>query len=426
MKQNVICIIMGGGRGTRLYPLTKNRCKAAVPFAGKYRLVDIPISNCLHSGYNQIYLLTQFNTASLHKHIQMSFKFDPFSGGFVDILSAEQTTFREDWYQGTADAVRQNMCHFAFNEDDLFLILSGDQLYRMNFQEIVQHHNHLGADVTIAAKTMPKSAVSALGVMRVADDFSVTEFVEKPQDPSLIDSLVISEKLRGRLSREQESEVCLVSMGIYVFNGRVMAETLANNTIDFGQEILPSLLGKKGLYSFIFDDYWEDLGTIKAFFDTNLMITETVPSFNFFDADRPIYTHPRYLPPSKLNGANVSHSIIPDGCIITQAQLHRCVLGIRSVINDHSKLRNVVMMGADRYETIEELQTNKNNNIPHMGIGKNCNIYQTIIDKNVRIGNNVSLSPEGKPDKFVKGDVCVREGILIVNKGAILPDGTTI
>ena len=282
MKRRVICVIMGGGRGARLNPLTKSRCKPAVPFGGKYRLVDIPISNCLNSKYNRIYLLTQFNTASLHRHIQESFRFDPFSKGFVDILSAEQTEGDETWYQGTADAVRQNLNHFNYSDQDIFLILSGDQLYRMDFRDIISRHEQLGADVTIASKLFPKEDVSSLGIMRVSSDFSIKEFVEKPQDPNLIDSLVISDQLCNELESMCKLNHCLASMGIYVFNAPVLREALTHKGSDFGKEIIPSLLGKVRLYSYVFEGYWEDVGTIRSFFDANLMLTDSIPLFNFF------------------------------------------------------------------------------------------------------------------------------------------------
>lgn len=306
----IICVIMGGGRGTRLHPLTKERCKPAVPLAGKYRLIDIPISNCLNSGYNNIYILTQYNTASLHRHIQESYKFDPFSGGFVDILAAEQTMEGEMWYQGTADAVRQNLVHFHAEDDDLFLILSGDQLFRMDCSKIVAHHRELEADVTIAAKAMPRHCVSSLGVMRVDDGFGIMEFVEKPKDPAIIDSLVISDAMKGRMHNPGDTQYCLASMGIYVFNAPVLKRALDNNATDFGKEIIPSLLGKVGLYSYLYDGYWEDIGTVKSFFDANLMLTDTVPEFNFFDTRNPIYTHARFLPASKLNSCTVDRAVM--------------------------------------------------------------------------------------------------------------------
>lgn len=427
MKQKVICVIMGGGRGTRLNPLTQERCKPAVPLAGKYRLVDIPISNCLNSGYNKIYVLSQFNTASLHNHIQQSYQFDPFGGGHVEILSAEQTEHGENWYQGTADAVRQNLHHFGANDNDLFLILSGDQLYRMDFRKIIDHHNSVGADVTISAKAVDKNEVSGLGVMRVNDDYSIGEFVEKPSDQSVIDSLVISEQLRSGLKDESLSdEVCLASMGIYVFNAKVLFDALDTESTDFGKEIIPGLLGQKGLYSYTFDGYWEDIGTVGAFFEANLALTDIVPPFDFFDQDNPVYTRARYLAASKVNSCRLSQAILAGGCILDDSDVKRSVIGVRSVVGKGSQLENVVMMGSDYCETADDIARNRALNRPNMGIGQGCDIKNAIIDKNARIGNNVSLSPKGKPDMWEEGPLFVRDGVLMVMKGGVVPDGTKI
>lgn len=419
---------MGGGRGTRLYPLTQERCKPAVPIAGRYRLVDIPISNCINSGFNKIFLLTQFNTASLHRHVQMSYKFDPFSGGFVDILSAEQTTQGESWYQGTADAVRQNLHHFGSeHDDDIFVILSGDQLYRMDLRDIIAHHQRVRADVTVAATPVAHTEVSGFGVMRVLDDYSIAEFVEKPQDPEVIKTLLLSDKLRGSLTRIQEdTEYCLASMGIYVFHGRVIREALMKNPdqADFGKEIIPGMLGKKALHSYIFDDYWEDIGTVKAFFDANLMLADDKPDFDLFDDANPIYTRARHLPPSSIVDCTLDRTLNAGGCRLRGASLKRCLVGVRSMINKGTRLENVFMMGADYFDE-EQRRERLGTTIP-LGIGENCDIRNAIIDKNARIGNNVRLSPEGKPDKFEQDGVYVRDGVLVVLKGAIIPDGTVI
>lgn len=427
LNPKVISVIMGGGRGTRLYPLTKDRCKPAVPLAGKYRLVDIPISNCLNSGLNKIFLLTQFNTASLHRHIQEAYKFDPFSGGRVDILSAEQTDRGDSWYQGTCDAVRQNLHHFeATRDDDLFLILSGDQLYRMDFSRIIEHHLRVGADVTLAAKPVPHTDVAGLGVMRVLDNFAIAEFVEKPTDPEVIRKLIISDALRSQMNDPGEEDYCLASMGIYVFKAGVLREALQGNETDFGKEIIPNMLGKKALYSYIFDDYWEDIGTIKAFFDANLELTDPDPKFSFYDEQKFIYTRARFLPPSQIDMCDMERVFMAGSCILSHSSLKRCVIGVRSMVSPDCQLDNVVMMGADYLETDEELTENEAKGIPNIGIGNNCVIKNAIIDKNARIGKNCRLSPEGKPDKFEHGDVYVRDGILVVMKGGIVPDGTII
>ena len=422
-SKKVLSVIMGGGRGTRLFPLTKERCKPAVPLAGKYRLVDIPISNCLNSGYNRIFLLSQFLTASLHRHIQKSFHFDPFGAGFIDILSAEQTEKSNAWYEGTADAVRRNLVHFRRHNHDYVLILSGDQLYRMDFGKIVDQHIATGADVTIAAIPFPISKVEGLGLMRVADDLAITEFVEKPKDPAIIQGLAISEKLEARLADQSNEKHCLASMGIYVFSREVLREALDNSMKDFGKEVIPALLGKKKLFSYIFEGYWEDIGTVKAFFDANLALAQPLPPFNFFDRSAPIYTHPRYLPASKVNKCNIDHVVLGDGCLVTDSSLKHCVIGIRSILGENSNLEDVVMMGADYYQTAAEVQADQAAGLPAIGVGRNCRITRAIIDKNARIGDGVSLSPEGKPDGDYAHGIVIRDGILCVTKSAAIPSG---
>ncbi len=422
----VVCVIMGGGRGTRLYPLTEARCKPAVPLAGKYRLIDIPISNCLNSGYNTICVLSQFNTASLHSHIQRTYKFDAFGKGYVDILAAEQNIDSEAWYQGTADAVRHNLSHFNLKDDDHVLILSGDQLFRMDFRPMILQHISSEADVTIAAKAMPKSEVSALGVMRVKDDSEITEFVEKPKDSAIIDSLVIHGKLREKLSDKSAAEYCLASMGIYVFSGKFLKEALDNDMKDFGKEVIPGLLGKKKLVAHIFDDYWEDIGTVRAFWETNLALTDPIPPFDFYDEVAPIYTHDRILPAAKLNGCQIERVVIAEGAIVTNAKLTRCVVGVRAVINDGAELENVVHMGADFFETLEEIVAEKTAGTPIVGVGKNCVIKNAIVDKNSRIGDGCRLSPEGVPDGWETKEMCVRDGVLIVKRDAVIPAGTIV
>ncbi len=414
---------MGGGRGTRLHPLTMERCKPAVPLAGKYRLVDIPISNCLNSGINRIFLLTQFHTASLHRHIQNTFHFDPFGGGFVDILSAEQTEKNTDWYQGTADAVRRNLQHFRNFPHDLVLILSGDQLYRMDFRKIVADHVASGADVSIAAIPFPLSKVEGLGLMRVNDDLSISEFAEKPKDPKVINSLAISDKLQARLANSSGEKHCLASMGIYVFNRKALAEALDNQMTDFGKEIIPSLLGKKKLFAHIFEGYWEDIGTVKAFFDANLALTNPLPPFNFFDQSAPIYTQDRYLPPSKINRCQFDCVVFGDGSIIEDSTIGHSLLGIRSIVRAGSRLKDVVMMGADFYETEAELAANRSMGRPHIGIGAGSHIEHAIIDKNARIGAGVKILAAGKPDGNYPHGIIIRDGVLVVPKGVVVPDG---
>ncbi len=425
-EKNVLAVIMGGGRGSRLHPLTKERCKPAVPLAGKYRLVDIPISNCLNSDINRIFLLTQFNTASLHRHIQSTYRFDTFSGGMVEILSAEQTEKGESWYQGTADAVRQNLHHFADHKHDLVLILAGDQLYRMDFRTIVRQHIETNAHVTVAALPVPVEKVEGLGLMRVNDDLSIAEFAEKPKDPALIERMVLTEQVQGRLKFVTGGKHCLASMGIYVFNRRSLVEALNNTMTDFGKEVIPSLLGRARLFAFTFEGYWEDIGTVRAFFEANLSLTDLVPPFNFFAAGFPVYTHARYLPASKINRCAFDHVIIGDGCIVTEAHLKRCVIGVRSYVREGCRLENVIMMGADDFESEREIRANAENGIPNIGTGNSCVIRNAIIDKGARIGDNVVLDPANKPANYEGQGIFIRDGVLIVAKNAIVPSNTVI
>jgi glucose-1-phosphate adenylyltransferase len=423
---SVLAVIMGGGRGTRLYPLTKERCKPAVPLAGKYRLVDIPISNCLNSGINRIFLLTQFNTASLHRHVQNTYHFDSFDRGFVDIMAAEQTEKSADWYQGTADAVRRNFVHFRTHPHDYVLILSGDQLYRMDFRKIIAQHVATGADVTIAAQPVLAAQLETLGAMRVDDNLEIRQFAEKPKDPAIIDSFALSPALEARLTTRAAEKRCLASMGIYVFSRGVLKDALDNNMSDFGKEVIPSLLGRKRLFAYIFEGYWEDIGTVRAFFEANLALAQPLPAFNFYIHATPIYTHARFLPASKINKCTIDHVVVGDGSIITDTALKHCVIGIRSMIRDGSYLEDVVMMGADFYESDEEIKANAAQGLPNVGVGFGCRIRGTIIDKNARIGDGCVLSPAGKGNGDYPHTVMIRDGVLVVPKGAVIPAGTTI
>ena len=417
MSRKIHCVIMGGGRGTRLYPLTKLRCKPAVPLAGKYRLVDIPISNCINSGYNRIYLLSQFNTASLHRHVQDAYRFDRFGQGFVEILSAEQTEFGDDWYQGTADAVRRNLIHFGANDEDIFVILSGDQLYRMNFSKMVAEHVERSAEVTVAAKPIATNEASGLGLLRVGDDASRIDCIEKPTDPGVISRLVPPE-LKGD---DSNPDRCLASMGIYVFNASAMFEALEGDAKDFGKEIIPSLVGKRNLKCHIYDDYWEDIGTVRSFFEANLQLCSEHPEFNFYEQNHPFYNYPDLLPMSKFKESNLFETNFASGCVIGSSDFKRCVLGVRSIIADSCRFENVVMMGADNYELV-------NSQKMHVGVGTNSKIENAIIDKNACIGKNVQLSPNGVEDGWSDAgeNIYVRDGVIIVVKNAIVPDGTRI
>ena len=423
-KERVLAVIMGGGRGKRLYPLTRPRCKPAVPLAAMYRLVDIPISNCLNSNYNQIYLLTQFNTASLHRHVRESYRFDVFSGGFVEILAAEQTEVGDNWYQGTADAVRQNLRHIDPTDDDLVLILSGDQLYQMDYRKIVQSHLASGAEVTVSATPIKRTLAHAFGLMKVNEERRIEAFVEKPTDNAVIDELILPQGLTS--SEDIHRDSVLASMGIYVFSGKTLREALDSEATDFGKEVIPALLERGGLYAHIFEGYWEDIGTVKAFFEANLKLTDEVPPFNFFDPENPIYTRTRFLPAAKVNHCQLFKCIVAGGCIISAESLERCMIGIRVHIRSGTRMRNTIVMGAERMESDEERAEARALGRPPMGVGHNCDIEGTILDANVRIGDGVRLSPKGKPDGFERGDVIVRDGVLIVTKNGIVPSGTVI
>ena len=422
----VLTIILGGGRGTRLFPLTQYRCKPAVPLAGTYRLVDIPISNCLNAGYNRIFVLTQFLTASLHRHIHASFQFDPFSGGFVEILAAEQTDHSTDWYQGTADAVRRNLQHFAPHEHDLVLILSGDQLYRMDFRHLVAQHVTTGADVTVAATPVPVSRVAGLGVLRVAADRSISAFVEKPTDPMVIQGLTMPSALEATLAQPSSEPRCLASMGIYVFSRAVLHAALDTPMSDFGLEIIPSLLGRVRLFAYVFDGYWADLGTVRAFFEANLALTQPHPPFTLFDPRAPLYTHARYLPPSHLTHCTLDQVVCGEGCLVTEAHLIRCVLGSRSRIEAGVALEDVVMLGASGYQTADEIAADHAQERPPIGIGRQSRLCRAIIDRDARIGEGVVLAPAGHPDGDYPYSLMIREGILCVGRGACIPSGFTL
>ena len=423
---NVLSIIMGGGQGTRLFPLTRERSKPAVPLAGKYRLVDIPISNCINSGLKRIYLLTQFNSASLHRHISQSYKFDHFTGGFVEILAAEQTFTDTSWYQGTADAVRKNLLHFLNHNFDFALILSGDQLYRMDFRRILALHIENEAEVTIATMPVDRTAATSLGLMQINENRRITRFEEKPKDPAILDEMRLPKEWYKKLGVEGDDEFFLASMGIYVFNRDVMLKLLDNTMADFGKHIIPSAIKTHRVFSYIFQDYWEDIGTIRNFFEANLNLVTELPKFNFFDMAAPIFTRPRFLPASKINGANIDHAVISDGCIINHAKIEHSIVGVRSLVDSGSSLHRTILLGCDYFESAISIQENFAAGRPKIGIGKNTRIENAIIDKNARIGDNCVISPAGKPENVDHPLYYVRDGIVIIPKNGTIPHGTVI
>lgn len=422
----VLSIILGGGQGTRLFPLTRERSKPAVPLAGKYRIVDIPISNCINSGFKRIYLLTQFNSASLHRHISQSFKFDHFSGGFVEILAAEQTATDTSWYQGTADAVRKNLLHFLNFDFDYFLILSGDQLYRMDYRRIIARHMETMADVTVATIPVSRAEAQSFGIMHTNREHRITRFVEKPKDPAVLDSLRLSPSDCEALGGDGSKELFLASMGIYVFSRALMIKLLDNNLADFGKHIIPSAIENHRVFSHEFQGYWEDIGTISAFFEANLNLTTELPKFNFFDMSSPIFTRPRFLPASKINGAQIDHAVISDGCILNYCKIENSIVGVRSLIDRGSSLHRVVNMGCDYFESETSIAMHEAEGIPRVGIGQDTLIENAIIDKNARIGSNCRISPAGKPENFDHPLYYVRDGIVIVPKNGVIRDGTII
>ena len=423
LNQRTVAVIMGGGAGTRLFPLTKDRSKPAVPLGGKYRLVDVPISNCLNSGLRRIYVLTQFNSVSLHRHIQASYKFDNFSSSFVEILAAQQTPEGSQWYQGTADAVRKNLRQVVSHLDDYVIILSGDQLYRMDYREMLNAHCVSGADLTIATIPVDRKFAPEFGIMQTDEEGQIVRFVEKPQTDEMLDELRIPARTLESLKLHPDENLYQASMGIYVFNTQVLLDCLDNNLVDFGKHIIPTAIQTRKVHAHVFQGYWEDIGTIGAFFEANLNLASEKPEFSFFMSKSPVYTQSRFLPASKINSATIRNSIISDGCMISDATIERCLLGIRSVVGSGSTLRNTIVMGADYYEGEEQPPLE---GAPPLGIGKNCVVERSIIDKNARIGDGVVISPAGKPSPMDGDGFYIRDGILVIPKNTVIPSGRWI
>ncbi|SUJ01162.1 Glucose-1-phosphate adenylyltransferase [Sphingobacterium spiritivorum] len=422
MLPKVVSIVLGGGRGTRLYPLTDERSKPAVPIAGKYRLVDIPISNCLNSGFIRIFVLTQFNSASLNKHIKNTYIFSGFSKGFVDILAAEQTNDGDRWFEGTADAVRRTQ-KYMYNVDyDYVLILSGDQLYQMDFSELIDFHIQNKGEVTLATIPVSKKDAPGFGILKANDQNEITSFIEKPSAELLPEwTSEVSDNMKA-----QERNY-LASMGIYVFSRGVLNQLLNENPgMDFGKEIIPDAIGLKKVLSYQYDGYWTDIGTIDSFFEANIGLTDDIPLFNLFDKNT-IFSRARMLPPSKISGTTVINSIVADGCIIVAESLEKSVIGIRSRIGKGTRLHSTYMMGCDYYEHLTEVIELTNTQAPPpVGVGENCHIEKAILDKNCRIGNDVYIKggthlPDGDFDTYT-----IRDGIVVVKKNAIIPHGFKI
>lgn len=417
-------IILGGGRGTRLEPLTSFRAKPAVPIAGKFRLIDIPFSNCLHSGVRRIFILTQFNTESLHRHIHHTYRFDNFSQGYIRILAAQQTAEIQDWYQGTADAVRKNLQFFDTAGDNL-IILSGDHLYRMDYRDFYSNHLEKNADISIAVKPIYEHETREFGILKTNTRGRVADFFEKPNDQKILDDFRTDEELFRQFNIESKNRTHIASMGIYIFKKQVLFDILNScSHQDFGKEIIPDNVKKYKVYSFFYDGYWRDIGGISSFFDAHMDLTKPVPEFNFYDENFPFYTRPRYLPPSKINNCQIHYATVSEGSILLGSIVEQAVVGIRSFIDEGTLVQRAYIMGNNHYETVQERQANKDR--PSLGIGRNCVIKNCIIDMNARIGDNVQLiNRENALEKF-EPNYSIRDGIIIVPKGAVIESNTVI
>ena len=426
--KNVATLILGGGKGTRLYPLTKVRSKPAVPLGGKYRLIDVPISNCINSGLANIYLLTQFNSLSLHRHIRQTYTFDSFRGGFVEILAAQQTFGEgEDWYQGTADAVRKNLDTVRPADVEYVLILSGDQLYRMDYRKLLQTHTSSGADATIGTLPVNAEQASGFGIMRLDDDGRVHGFLEKPQNPADLEMVRTDEDWIARFGVEANGRPYLASMGIYVFNKDFLVDSLEKTDYqDFGKEVFPAAIRSRHVQAHVFDGYWEDIGTIKAFFDCNLDMAKADPPFDMVTEGASIYTRPRYLPPTRMENCTVNNALIADGCIIEEgAVIENAVIGLRSRIGAGAVIRNSILMGND-FLPLEYDESDSRAGRARSGVGPNVKIEGAIVDKNCRIGEGATITPfSGMSDETADGPVQVRDGIICVPKSTIIPEGWT-
>jgi glucose-1-phosphate adenylyltransferase len=426
---SVLSLILGGGRGTRLYPLTQLRSKPAVPIAGKYRLIDIPISNCINSDLKRIYVLTQFLSVSLHRHIANTYKFDPFSRGFVEVLAAQQTNEAADWYQGTADAVRQNLRYIQEDAAREVLILSGDQLYRMDFRQLIKTHRESRADATIAVLPVSASQASGCGIMRLDDAGRVIGFMEKPQTEEQLQPLRTPDEWMERRGIISRGRPYLASMGIYLFNRETLIELLNAPPLatDFGKEVFPRSLNTHHVQAHFFDGYWEDLGTVQSYHEASLALASDNPPFDFHSPDGVIYTRMRFLPASRISGARLEQCLISDGCVIQPGtRIERCVIGVRSRIGRNVTLRNSVMIGADRFETESERAANQGRGTPHVGVGDGAVIEQAILDKDCRIGRDVRIVNRQHLQNDRGDNYVIRDGIVVIPKAAVVPDGTII
>ena len=426
---NVISVILGGGRGTRLFPLTRDRAKPSVPIAGKFRLVDIPISNCLHSGFDRIFVLTQFNSVSLNRHIARAYRFDSYRRGFVQILAAQQTLAGEEWYQGTADAVKHNQPYILNPRfaDDYVLILAGDHLYRMDYRKMLQVHLESKAAITVSVIPVKKEETSGLGILQADAKGQIVNFVEKPQTEEELLPLRVEPEVFLSRGIEPHGREYIASMGIYIFNSDILQNALQDDrNVDFGKDIIPKSIQTLPVSAYFFDGYWEDIGTIRSFYHANIALTDTAPAFNFYDAQSPIYTNRRHLPSTKVNSSSVRSSILAEGSIIDDSELDRTIVGIRSIISNGTRIYQSILMGADYYESEKSQTENAQSGIPHVGIGRNCLIQNAIIDKNARIGDNSVLVNREGVENVDGENYYIRDGIVIVPKDATIPPETTV
>ena len=428
-RPNLLAVILGGGAGSRLFPLTRDRSKPAVPLGGKYRLVDVPISNCINSDVIRMFVLTQYNSASLNRHIATTYRFSPFADGFVEILAAEQTPERPDWFQGTADAVRQVLPHIRDWRIDTLLILSGDHLYRMDYRKFLARHRETNADITVSVIPIPPDSASEFGVLKVDEAGRIIEFREKPKGDAL-EAMRVDTTGLGLTSDEAQARPYLASMGIYVFKYDVIEKVLAEDSsrLDFGREVIPATIDHYNVQAYLFNGYWEDIGTIAAFYKANLDMTSAIPPFNLFDSEAPLFTRPRHLPPSKMDNCEIRDSIISDGCIINGAKINRSLIGLRSRISEGAQIDGAIMMGADYYQTLEDMLANRDASSPRVGVGERTIIRRAIVDKNARIGKDVKLLNESgiESDDGPDGMYYIRDRIIIVPKNGLIPDGTVV
>ena len=423
---NVVSVILAGGQGSRLYPLTKVRSKPAVPVAGRFRLIDISISNSIHSHIRSIFVLTQFASESLHRHIFTTYRFDSFHRDYITLLSAQQTLENRNWYQGTADAVRQNLTHLE-DPSALVLILSGDHLYRMDYREFVASHVAAGAEISIAVTPIAADRASEFGVMKVDGSGRITEFREKPKNPADIDRMRVDEAVFGRFGTPARGRTHLASMGVYLFNQDVLRELLAaTEAEDFGREVIPRAIGERKVFGHFFDGYWEDIGTIASFFEAHMDLTRPLPKFDFYDEKRPFFTFPRFLPGSKILGAEVENAILCEGSIVNRSKIRDSIVGIRSRIGENCRIERTVIMGADYYESRDGLARNRERGVPDVGIGRDVEIRNAIIDKNARIGHGAKLVNRSGAAAGTAENYAIVDGIIVVPKDAVIPDGAVI